>query len=228
MEDLKNSLISVFKNRITNPLTGTFIISWVIWNWKIFYLTFFVSEKSIITEKIATKIDYILEHCSDICNLLVYPLLSTLFFILLFPFVSVLAYRLQQYFRGLKITIKDRIDNKEVWIIYKRICKEGLYDTYLEVGNKISNNEEFLNKDSYLKIFTNLGLIKYDRPISSEGIGYFYKILPIGEEVLKLALFEKRPVENIGKSIIYIFLRWLRNIKKVNKIDTLTTEELDI
>jgi len=62
LDDIKKSLNEIIYERTTSPLYGTLIISWLIWNWRIVYLTFFISEKKITKN----KIDFILSNYSDI------------------------------------------------------------------------------------------------------------------------------------------------------------------
>jgi len=113
LSDLRKSISSILHERVTSPLYGTFIISWLIWNWKIVYLTIFISKNSIT----GTKIDYIVNNYSQISNLLVYPLISTLILITLVPFVSNKAYSLSMYFRDKRIKKKNSYDEKQLLTI---------------------------------------------------------------------------------------------------------------
>ena len=74
INDLKSSINSILNERLVSPLFGTFIFSWAVWNWKIIYLTFFVSEKILKTDKIT----YILDNFYEEEVLYVYPLISTI------------------------------------------------------------------------------------------------------------------------------------------------------
>ena len=60
-EDVKDSLIQVLKERVTSPLYGTYVITWLLWNWRAVYITLWVSEDSI---KNQTKLEYLIEAAS--------------------------------------------------------------------------------------------------------------------------------------------------------------------
>lgn len=47
-DELKKSISAILYERTTSPLFGSFILSWTVWNWKIFYITLFISEDKII------------------------------------------------------------------------------------------------------------------------------------------------------------------------------------
>ena len=49
------SVNSILKERLTSPLFGTLIITWLVSNWEIVYVTLFVSEKYLKEN----RIDYI-------------------------------------------------------------------------------------------------------------------------------------------------------------------------
>ena len=56
ISDFRKSINSILYERVSSPLFGTFVISWLIWNWKITYLTLFVSESNLDKN----KLEYIL------------------------------------------------------------------------------------------------------------------------------------------------------------------------
>lgn len=56
MNEFLKSIRAVLYDRVASPFYGTLIISWLLWNWKIPYVTFFVSESLLKM----TKIEYIM------------------------------------------------------------------------------------------------------------------------------------------------------------------------
>lgn len=88
MSDLVKSIKSIFEERISSPFYGTLIISWLLWNWKIPYVTFFVD-----TSKLSdNKIEYILKNCNNVNELVTFPILSTIVILTVLPFVTNCAY----------------------------------------------------------------------------------------------------------------------------------------
>lgn len=117
MSDLRKSINSILHERLTSPLYGTFIVSWLVWNWKIIYLTIVVSESKLKTDKIT----YIKEHFYDLCNLLWYPLLSTILLLTIVPFISNGAFWLSTKFNRWKQEQKNLIERKQLLTLEQSI-----------------------------------------------------------------------------------------------------------
>ncbi len=87
-EDIRKSINSILYERITSPLFGTLIVSWSLWNWKIIYLTVFVSEHKIKM----SKLEYISTYYADSWFNYGYPIISTIILITVIPIFSNGAY----------------------------------------------------------------------------------------------------------------------------------------
>lgn len=92
MEWLKN-IFTPFYERIKSPLYSTFIISWLIVNWKVVF-AIFTSAKTING---CTKFHYLscylsFFHGQQIFNLLIFPLLITAAYIYIFPLIDDLIF----------------------------------------------------------------------------------------------------------------------------------------
>ena len=74
-QDLADNL----KDRITSPVSGTFISIWIIWNWKVIY--FFLNDDG----KSRDKISHIETFYSDYINLVCWPFGLTIAYLILFP-----------------------------------------------------------------------------------------------------------------------------------------------
>lgn len=138
-DETKKSVESILSQRLTSPFYGTLIISWLIWNWKIIYLTFFVSENNIT----GNKIDYILENCNDTWHLVYYPLISTAAILLLLPFVTNGSYWLDLIFNKWRVNKKNFVESKQLLTIEDSInlrelllTSEKRFDTLLADKNK--------------------------------------------------------------------------------------------
>jgi hypothetical protein len=128
IDDLKKSFDQIIYERTTSPFYGSFIISWSLWNWKIIYLTFFVSQEKIDLN----KIDYIVNNFSNIGNIFIFPLLSSIFIITIVPFMTNGAYWLSLKFNKWRVDQKNIVDNKQLLSIEQSI----------ELREQISKQEE--------------------------------------------------------------------------------------
>lgn len=117
LDDIKKSVNEIIYERTTSPLFGTLIVSWLIWNWRIIYLTFFISESKIKQN----KIDYILANYSDLEHIVIFPLISTLALLTIIPFISNGAYWLSLKFNKWKVDQKNSIDKKQLLTIEQSI-----------------------------------------------------------------------------------------------------------
>lgn len=110
LSELKKSTQAILNERIISPFWGSFIFSWLIWNWKIPYLTLFVSQDKVD----GNKIDYITENLLGTRNLILYPLISTAIMLAVIPFFSNGAYWLYLKFRKWRKDQKNIIEKKEL------------------------------------------------------------------------------------------------------------------
>jgi hypothetical protein len=117
IEETKKSIQSILSQRVSSPFYGTLIISWLIWNWKIIYLTLFISEKK-ITE---SKIDFIVTNYSETTYLLWFPLLSTIILLTIVPFITNGAYWLDLVFNNWRENTKNTIERKQLLTIEQSI-----------------------------------------------------------------------------------------------------------
>ena len=91
---MKKILSSIFKSteeRIKNPFMGAFVTSWVLFNWK--PILFLVFSSKLIED----KIEYIQSTFSNINTVFWYPLLATIFYILVLPYLNLLIDMLLKY-----------------------------------------------------------------------------------------------------------------------------------
>ena len=132
IDEIKKSFNSILYERTTSPFYGTLILSWIIWNWRIIYLTFFISEDIIE----GNKIDFIITNFSDFHHLITFPLISTAALIILIPFVSNGAYWLNLKFNKWKKDQKNIIDMKQLLTIEQSI----------ELREQIAKQEERFEK----------------------------------------------------------------------------------
>ena len=106
-----DSIYKLIRERVGSPLYGTLIISWLIINWKIPYLTLFVSEKTIAP---ATKIDFIITNYWHWWPGLLLPVISTIILLTLMQFLDREVFRLYQKFKTDKRKIREAFDKDKM------------------------------------------------------------------------------------------------------------------
>lgn len=121
LEDVRKSIDKIIHERLTSPFWGTLLVSWLFWNWRVPYVSLFVSEKALGT----TRIDYIINNCTNIWKLVYNPLISTAIILFLFPFLSELIYRVTLWFAKRKRDMKKKFEKKELLSVEQSLA---LYD----------------------------------------------------------------------------------------------------
>jgi len=125
MSDITTSIKEIFNERISSPFYGSLIVSWLLWNWKIPYVTFIVDQDKLgtiekikgtatITEPIVNKIDYILNNCNNIYHLTLFPLLSAIIIIWLLPWVTNKACEITDIWDKKRIDKRNEIQKKKL------------------------------------------------------------------------------------------------------------------
>lgn len=132
INDFRKSLNYILSERLTSPFFGAFFFSWFAWNWKIIYVTFFISEKLLETDKIT----YIIQNYYNYGDLFYRPLISTVVIVSLVPFISNGAYWLKLRFDKWKRNEKDKYDGERLLTI----------DESVAIRKEISNQETEFNK----------------------------------------------------------------------------------
>lgn len=53
------TVTETFNDRMKSTMYGTFVVSWILWNWKVIYITFFINQDLILGSLNKLKVDYI-------------------------------------------------------------------------------------------------------------------------------------------------------------------------
>ena len=130
--EFRRSIESILYQRVTSPFYGTLVTAWVIWNWRIWYLTLFIDSERLP----ANKIEYILKNYNDINTLVLYPLVSTILLLTVLPFVVNGAYWIDLKFKTWRINQKLKIEGKQLLTLEKSI----------QLRNEVSEQEERFDK----------------------------------------------------------------------------------
>jgi hypothetical protein len=138
IDEIRKSINSTLYQRVTSPLYGTLALTWLIWNWKIWYLTLFVSEDKLST----TKLNFIVCNYSDPIFLVWLPLISTTLILTVVQFVSNGTYWLDLKFKTWRINQRNGIEGKQLLTLEQSIKlrteireQENTFDKLLEKRN---------------------------------------------------------------------------------------------
>ncbi|MEI7891338.1 MAG: hypothetical protein WCI36_05230 [bacterium] len=78
---MKKSLEKNLNDKFVSPFWGAFILSWLAWNWRIWYITFFIDSDLLMQSRSFLKIDYILSfYPASYFWFIVYSMLPSLIF----------------------------------------------------------------------------------------------------------------------------------------------------
>ncbi|WP_448177309.1 hypothetical protein [Pseudomonas putida] len=110
IEDITTVIKAQLYDRITSPLTGAFLFSWPIWNWKFLVILFSdlkAPEKlKFISETIFTNTQ------QAMTNGLILPLASAIAILIIYPFPSRLFFWIAQYHRRSMKRIQQRSEDE--------------------------------------------------------------------------------------------------------------------
>lgn len=123
--EFRKSINSILYERIASPLYGAFFFSWIVCNWKIVYVTLFVSESRLGEN----KVDYIVANYLDIWNLLWIPLISTAIIISGIAWLSNQVYKLSLYFE----------EKRREWKEEKQKSHRLTVEQSMEIRNEIAD-----------------------------------------------------------------------------------------
>ncbi len=138
MKDLANSIKTILNERISSPFYGSFIITWLLWNWKIPYVTFFINSSAL---KI-NKIDYILSNCNDLHYLITYPIVSTILIIGIVPFITNTAYWITLLFDQWRLNKKIGVEKKQLLTLEQSLQIRAEMQSSEEKYEKLLQNKD--------------------------------------------------------------------------------------
>lgn len=156
--EFKKSIDNILHERISSPLFGSFLISWLVWNWKIIYLTIFISEKTIG----GNKINFIQDNYVNINYQIWYPIISTILLIAVYPFFATGAYWVSLRFSQWRINLKNKEEKKQLLSVEQSIelreeirTQEEKFDRLLKSKTDEINllKQEIQNYRDQLKAF---------------------------------------------------------------------------
>lgn len=118
LDEIRKSINSSLYERTRSPLYGTLIISWSIWNWKLFYYVFTVNSKT----PVFTRIDCIQTTITSNWTLYFGPAISTIIILVAFEFFANYAYWLHIYYKTWRANKKIKTEGKQL-LTYEQSLK---------------------------------------------------------------------------------------------------------
>ncbi|PJZ23885.1 hypothetical protein CH352_18900 [Leptospira hartskeerlii] len=117
ISEIKKSIEKVLTERAISPFAGTFLISWLSWNWDV-AIALLYSQKEIL---ISDRIFYVNYYAASWCKVILYPILSTFVLLLIYPLLSNLSYWLWLLYEVWKKTVKNKIESQELLTLEESI-----------------------------------------------------------------------------------------------------------
>jgi hypothetical protein len=106
MEEFTQSVKATLYDRAKKPFTGTFILAWIAWNWKILVAIFFINEENL---KDITRIDYIENlQLLGINNLVWKPFGITIVSLIALGILNIIASWIVLQFKNFHFTFVDK------------------------------------------------------------------------------------------------------------------------
>lgn len=116
-DDAIKTIKAQLYDRITSPLFGTFLMSWLGWNWHLPALFLFDSSMRVVGkfEYVSTKL-YVEQSTYWIQGLL-YPILTTIFFIGIYPWLARPVYGYWRHQQNKQKELQQKIDDETLMTV---------------------------------------------------------------------------------------------------------------
>jgi hypothetical protein len=116
-DDIRKSIQLTLYERITSPLSGALIFSWLVWNWKIPYYLFFDNTQT----PILIRFDIIERNFFNYMHNLIYPMISAIFLIIIYPFATTGTLYIWLRFKKWQSAIKNKIEDNQLLTLTQSI-----------------------------------------------------------------------------------------------------------
>lgn len=163
MEEIIKSIKAFLYDRASSPLIGALIISWSFWNYKMFFVLFSdekIENKFLLISTLFDKNNPIEIFgltlpfsLSMLCNGAIYPILLTIFYIYIYPFLAKPVYQYSLQAQLELINLKKEKESKKLLTVEESNQMQleflNLQDKYEEetekLRNKLSSLQALLN-----------------------------------------------------------------------------------
>lgn len=137
-KDIWASMVSQINERTTNPLTFSFIISWIIWNYRFILIAF--SELPI-----ESKLNLITEYYPDWYVAgkegFLYPLITSLVYVFIYPYITKVVVN---FYRNQQVVLANSVRQIEKTRLLTRDDATALQRSHEKILNKAADTENEL------------------------------------------------------------------------------------
>ncbi len=152
IREFANSFKAILYDRIVSPLSSAFICSWSIINWKLLLVLFGDGDS------VVNKINYIEQNLLNKSTILYYPILSTVFIIVIYPWLSNIAYFIWQLANSFKLKTRLKFEDSSPLTLKQSIeLRKEIQRKDLEFNELLQGkNETISNLDNHNKYLTDI------------------------------------------------------------------------
>jgi len=144
VKELFNSVATHLEDRMTNPILGTFSLSWIFINWKVFLILLF-SQKNI-----EEKISFIEAEYASLEFMLFYPITFTCLYLLVTPWALLGVQFLQEKANGQRKSHKLKADTDYLSAKIEFVRAESTLDA-IRLEQELKRDMEIKNNDMGLE-----------------------------------------------------------------------------
>ncbi len=139
MMDFKRSIQLILNERIISPFSGTFFFSWFVWNWKMLYYLLFPDNNLTLQG----KLDFVNSNFINWNHNLLFPIYSTIFLIVLYPFVTTGSLWIWLLFKKWQADIKNKIEGAKLLRLDQSIhIRQQAQETEEKYANMLLDKDE--------------------------------------------------------------------------------------
>jgi hypothetical protein len=132
--EISKSIKATLYDRIVSPVSGMFLLSWGVWNWKLCLVLFFANYG--VDQKISTISTMYINKYDNI----IYPVLTTCILMFAYPVISIFPTRTWEWASAYKSKMKHKYSLQVHLTLEQSILlKQELEKEKLEFNNSIDN-----------------------------------------------------------------------------------------
>ena len=163
LDDTIKSIHAQLYERAVSPFTGSFIISWLIWNHEAILIIFSdekVTSKLSLIDKTFSNIktyDFWFLGSTDLSTLIahgfMFPIFTALFYIFLYPIIAIQTFAFSRLVNKMLINIKKYFDDKTLYTLKDMRKISGDIDRIqIEFDERLKNKDKEITRlTSYIK-----------------------------------------------------------------------------